>query len=310
MNATVKQMCNVPKGRLVELEKRAKSEDKFFRLVQSSGIWDNDYKEGRISGSYVWKSFRGELGDHGKAGDSNSKSKVEVKNEEASFLVESFYPTPHRQSRLSICVKHPSKSSFDCISVNDVPCAATLLNGTSMVVIDELSGCILQCQAFSSWSSVGAFIDTIPDGRILALASNADRAIDEASSKYFQRVGGLSDIQKASSDPIMFIGQVGYNPQWATCINTNDALKTVNVSIQLNISSSLQLELRSEPNVTPRTVSTRLPESIMPLKTQMEATEYQKRVAFQSFITAQSESSVVGYVSTETVIKIHVPLFY
>lgn len=301
MNSTIMQMSNVAKSRLEELERRGRVEDKFFGLVQSSGVWDNDYKEGRISGSYAWKSVRGELGNQKKSDDNESKEET---NEEASFVVESFYPAPHRSGVLSIFVQHPSMSSHECIIVNGVPCAAILASGTSIVVVDELSGCILQCRAFSCWSSVGAFVDTVPDGRIIAIASNISSVdVDQTTAKYLQRVGGLVNDTKPSPDPLMFIGQIGYYPKWSTCVNTTDVTKSVNVTIQLDNSSSLATKLRSERNTTPAVVLTRLPETVMPLKTQMGASEYQKRVAFEAFMKQDNDakSAVVGYVRAAVV---------
>jgi hypothetical protein len=241
------------------------------------------------------------LGDQKKSDDNESKEET---NEEASFVVESFYPAPHRSGVLSIFVQHPSMSSHECIIVNGVPCAAILASGTSIVVVDELSGCILQCRAFSCWSSVGAFVDTVPDGRIIAIASNISSVdVDETTAKYLQRVGGLVNDTKPSPDPLMFIGQIGYYPKWSTCVNTTDVTKSVNVTIQLDNSSSLATKLRSERNTTPAVVLTRLPETVMPLKTQMGASEYQKRVAFEAFMKQDNDakSVVVGYVRAAVV---------
>ena len=47
MGAALKQMSNIAKGRLEELEKREKAEEKYFGFVQSSGVWDVEYREGR-----------------------------------------------------------------------------------------------------------------------------------------------------------------------------------------------------------------------------------------------------------------------
>jgi len=47
MNDALRQMNNTGKGRLEEIEKRGKAEAKFFGMVQSSGVWDVDYREGR-----------------------------------------------------------------------------------------------------------------------------------------------------------------------------------------------------------------------------------------------------------------------
>ena len=317
MNTTLKQMTNIPKGRMEDLEKRAKAEETFFGLVQSSGVWDSDYKEGRISGSWAWKAARSELGDHEKKKDDNNTRNdkdAKEKVQEASFLVESFYPAPHHQNNLTIRVQHPSISSpqershHDCIVVNGVRCASTLSSGISIVVVDELSGCILQSRAFFSWLSVGIFIDTLPSGRIVAICSNVENCtVDETTSTQLQRVGGLSVESKVSPASLLFVGQIGFHPKWATAIHSCDESKVVEVTIQLNISPSLQLKLRTETNTAPATISTRLPEYIMPLKTQMAATEYQKRVAFEAFMKQSSKSNstadVVGYVS-------YVPRFF
>lgn len=299
MNATIKQMINIPKGRMEELEKRSRTEDKFFGLVQSSGVWDEDYKEGRISGSYAWKSVRGELGESDEK-QSDSK-KVKEESQEVSFVVESFYPAPNSESKLTILVKHPSKASHECIIVNGVPCASILPNetSTSIVVIDELSGCILQSRAFSSWTLIGSFIDTVPDGRVVALTGNGIGNIaHETTIKHLQRVGGLLNSTESLLGPLLFVGQVGYNPKWTTVINTTDTTKTVRVTIQLNTTSILQRKLRSEKNTTPATISARLPETIMSLKTQIAANEFQKRVAFEAFMNQSDLNSIiVGYVS-------------
>jgi hypothetical protein len=47
INSTLRQANNIGKGRLEELDKRGKAEEKFFVMVQSSGVWDVDYREGR-----------------------------------------------------------------------------------------------------------------------------------------------------------------------------------------------------------------------------------------------------------------------
>lgn len=47
LGRTLSQMSNIGKSRLEELEKRTKAERKYFTLVQSSGVWDAEYREGR-----------------------------------------------------------------------------------------------------------------------------------------------------------------------------------------------------------------------------------------------------------------------
>ena len=47
MSGALRQMNSIGKGRLEELEKRGKAEENFFGMVQSSGVWDVEYREGR-----------------------------------------------------------------------------------------------------------------------------------------------------------------------------------------------------------------------------------------------------------------------
>lgn len=47
LGRSLSQMNNIGKSRLEELEKRTKAEGKYFSLVQSSGVWDVEYREGR-----------------------------------------------------------------------------------------------------------------------------------------------------------------------------------------------------------------------------------------------------------------------
>ena len=47
IGGALQQMNGIGKGRLEELEKRGKEEEKFFGMVQSSGVWDEEYREGR-----------------------------------------------------------------------------------------------------------------------------------------------------------------------------------------------------------------------------------------------------------------------
>ena len=47
ISSTLRHTNYIGKGRLEELDKRGKAEEKFFVTVQSSGVWDVDYREGR-----------------------------------------------------------------------------------------------------------------------------------------------------------------------------------------------------------------------------------------------------------------------
>ena len=152
LSGALRQVNNIGKGRRDELDKRNEAEQKFFGMVLSSGVWDVDYREGRISSSLTWKAARKELGD----GKKESKKKTKEENNEDdgahSFFVESFLPNI-RSTLVTIVVQPPTQSHIptqttsshlECITVNKVPCAVTLSYGVSIVIIDEVSGCILQ----------------------------------------------------------------------------------------------------------------------------------------------------------------------
>lgn len=313
MNGTVRQMSNMAKGRAEELDKRAKMEAKFFNTVQSSGVWDSEYREGRISGSLAWKAARRELGE------GNDTSKTEEKKdgdgedspEETSFWVESFLPTPRHQNDVIIAVRpKAAEGKRWSIEVNGVPCAASLATGVAVVIVDELSGCMLQSKAFLDWSSVASFLNTVPDGRIVALCSFVDEKVDGEKEKEttnktdcleiskFGRLGGF-DYDKVTSSPenlVSFIGRLAFHPTWSS-FHVSSESSSMEVSIQLDKSSaSTTYKLRSEKNTVPAAVFTRLPDYIMPLNTQLLASNYQKRVAFEAYMEKDSNlSSIVGY---------------
>jgi len=313
MNGTVRQMSNMAKGRAEELDKRAKMEQKFFNTVQSSGVWDSEYREGRISGSLAWKAARRELGE----GNDTTRTEEEkdgddgASPEETSFWVESFLPSPRCQNDLIIAVRpKAAEGKRWSIEVNGVPCAALLANGVAVVIVDELSGCILQSKAFSDWSSVASFLNTVPDGRIVALCSFVDEKVEEEEEKEsinkiicsegtdFSRLGGF-DYDKVTSWPksfVSFIGRVAFHPTWSSFYVSSES-SSMEVSIQLDKSAaSTTYKLRSEKNTVPAAVFTRLPDYIMPLSTQLLASNYQKRVAFEAYMEKDSNSfSIVGY---------------
>mmetsp|Transcript_13169 Transcript_13169/g.24217 ORF Transcript_13169/g.24217 Transcript_13169/m.24217 type:complete len:1061 (-) Transcript_13169:102-3284(-) len=314
MSGALRQMNSIGKGRLEELEKRGKAEENFFGMVQSSGVWDVEYREGRISGSLAWKAARYELGDS-KANVAGEEKKDNEQEDTQTFFIESFYPSS-RHNDLTIVVQPPMLSSVpsaapkahpECITVSGVQCAVVLTNGISIVVIDEASGCILQSKAFSQWSSAGSFLGSVPDGRIVAICciredkrdgSKTDSSIDDLTSSNLRRLGGFNiDAATASTDSFfLFVGQLNYHPKWSTNLETSDSQQSIKVSLRLNISVPPNARLRSENNTVPAIVSTRLPESIMPLKTQLGASAFQKRVAFNAYMEKGSENtSVIGY---------------
>jgi len=313
MNGTVRQMSNIVKGRAEELDKRAKMEEKFFNTVQSSGVWDSEYKEGRISGSLAWKAARHELGKGSDTSKTEEKKDRDDKASpgETSFWVESFLPSPRCQNyELTIAVRpRASKGTTWSIEVNGVPCAASLANGVAVVIVDELTGCILQSNAYLDWSSVASFLNTVPDGRIVALCSYiGDEKVGEeknestnkinCSAAKFGRLGGF-DYDKVTSSPkdfVSFVGRLAFYPTWSS-FHVSSESSSLEVSIQLDKpAASTAYKLRSEKNTVPAAVFTRLPDYIMPLNTQLLASNYQKRVAFEAYMEKDSNSSaIVGY---------------
>jgi thiol-disulfide isomerase/thioredoxin len=324
MNGTLRQAImssnNVAnKGRVEELDKRGKMEEKFFTTtVQSSGVWDSDYREGRISGSLAWKAARRELGENNST---NNTSETEEKKdgdkapkEETTFWVESFLPSPSsscQKDLLTIAVRpKAAEGKTWSIQVNEIPCAASLPNGVAVVIVDELSGCILQSKAFVDWVSVASFLDTVPDGRIVALCSFVEEKekeeegvvnnIDCSKSAKFGRLGGFDYDKVTTTSPkeiVSFIGRLAFHPTWSV-FHVSSESSSIEVSIQLDKSAvpTAALKLRSEKNTVPAVVFTRLPDSIMPLSTQLLASNYQKRVAFEAYIKKVSNaSSIVGY---------------
>lgn len=312
MNGGLRQMNNIGKGRLDELDKRNEAEQKFFGMVQSSGVWDVEYREGRISGSLAWKAARKELGDGKNESDGEKKEENNKDDEAHSFFVESFLPRTVT-SPVSIAVQPPKQTHIptriafhpECITVSGVPCAVTLSYGVSIVIVDEVSGCILQSKAFSKWSSAGGFLVTVPNGRIVALCCVRDKDGDDQKNidrSIFSRLGGFNMDQATASDEryFLYIGQLNFHPKWAQSFNTSNSKQCIKVFL-LNVHYPFG-RLRSEINTIPSSVTTRLPETIMPLKTQLVASNYQKALAFNSFMENKDKqyffgtlASFVGY---------------
>ena len=301
MNSTLRQMSNVPKGRAEELDKRKSMEEKFFNTVQSSGVWDSDYREGRISGSLAWKAARRELGETAAVSESDEKSEEGSKPslEETSFWVESFLPTTTEKNVVTIAVMCP-KGKMGSIEVNGVPCTASLPHGVATVIVDELSGCILQSKAFADWKSTSSFLGTVPDGRLVAICSffEEDKDIVCSEEANFDRLGGFY-YDKVSSSPkgvVSFVGRLAFNPQWSA-FNVSSVSSSIEVCIQLDPKATNRAtKLRSEKNTVPAAVYMRLPDCIMPLNTQLLTSNYQKRVAFESYLKKDPcSSSIIGY---------------
>ena len=152
-------------------------------------------------------------------------------------------------------------------------------------------------KAFSKWSSAGGFLDTVPDGHIVALCCIRDKDGDDQKNidrLKFSRLGGFNMDQATTSNEsyFLYVGQINFHPKWAQSFNTSDSKQYIKVSL-LNVYDS-SIRLRSEINTIPSNVTTRLPETIMPLKTQLVATNYQKALAFNSFMEQKDKQYSLG----------------
>ena len=295
-----------------ELLRRQKLESYELNLCKQSTEWTEQEKHGcrgRISGSLAWKQSRLESGKSEiKAGTSNDENGIKPQEEVATFEIESFYP-PIPSTTVSIQLYPKPMKHHDAIRVASTSCAIGEPNAVSVVVIDEVHlGCILQSKSFaSSWDDIANFIDRLPSNRIVIMSGLLKKKEGseekDASQKKISipRLGGWNGCSDdIDSKGILYIGQVDSNPDW-TYFSTLDSVTAKNgYEIELLTSSttrSSSIRLRTEKQFVPSVVAGRLPESIMPLKTQLLASEQQKRMAFISFCSGSKDnkSRYCGY---------------
>lgn len=253
---------------------------------QQATEWTDAEKhgEGRISGSLQWKLSRKEAG-----------SKGEVKGEEEkapsvrSWHVETFYP--RSDGVLQILV------SPDGIVVSGAKCSV-VGSDISVVVIDEKHlGCILQSRGFHSWRDVSDFVETLPSHRIVAFQGRerGENIIGDSETRIgLSRLGGLTIPDEEGN--VLYLGQVDANPAWAKCTS-----KTGFEVIFHSTKTGSSLKLRTERDTSPSRIAWRLPETTMPLQTQLMASEEQKRLAFLRFSEQRNGNSTqyVGYTTKE-----------
>ena len=274
----------LPKSRFEELDRRTTLEQTLFDQWKKRSAWTDDEKHGRgrISGSLQWKVSRDE------AGKAASTAEEMKSNLACSLVVEQYFP---QGSMVTIAVTPTA------IDVSGATCDVGKSTGISVVVVDDhYLGCILQSRGFDSWDTFADFITTLPINRIVAIKGMLDKDY-EFSSKTTQALSRLGSfvVPDNPNDGILYIGQVEAIPGWT--ISTTYVQST---GIQVSIPKTLETKpkkLRTEPRTVPRQISGRLDESIMPLETQLLASEMQKREAFLSFVKMNPENSVIGYTS-------------
>ena len=159
-----------------------------------------------------------------------------------------------------------------------------------------MSGCVLQRGVFSTMKTFSDFVNKLPDNRIVAASLIHD----------FQTAGtGLSVISTRLPDfpscenVALYVGQVGASPGWLTSIGGPSISCNKKVSISVNVSlasktNGVALSLEHSKDTFPCSVSARVPESIMPVGTQVIASDEQKHQAATSALNEMG-TQYVGY---------------
>ena len=288
INMEIRKNLTLSKIAVEELERRRQLEESELQLLKQMTEWSEQekYGRGRISGSLAWKQSRSEAG--------TSDAKTADRRQVASFEVESFSTSP--RGGLSLVVHPLPFGRHDGIVVGGTACAIGETNSLSIVVVDEKHhGCILQSRSFLTWKEANSFVNGLPSQRIVIM--NGKCTDDSTKFVELLRLGGWrKDVDVTGG--IAFIGQMDCHPDWTFFSSLADCPSSgYEVVLNLGSQPSLPLKLRTERHVFPRRVVGRLPDSNMPLKTQLIASDHQKRSAFTSFIRSTSNRGYSGYVT-------------
>lgn len=297
-----KLRARLPHKAIDELNRRLEREGKQQSKLRLWNEWETDtYGTGRLSGSTVWKIARNEAGRNGNETDKTDQTKTDATgntDRQAQFYVEHLFPLA---SSVSIAVQPHPRGRHDAIDVSGTKCAIGAPSSLSVVVIDETYlGCILQSRAFGSLTDLAHFVETIPkyrvvaiSGRIAATPTTANAEISESDAAKLSLLGGFNT--DLAADGVLFIGQVQAHPDWAYCSSFEASPN--GFGIQGTVDSdpgtgtgANGLRLRTERRTRPSCITGRLPESIMPLQTQLLATEEQKRAAFLALLERKNSS--------------------
>ena len=279
-NETLQKTC--PNSRREELNVRMEREQRMLSANQQATEWTDEEKhgQGRISGSLQWKLSRKEAGTVGE-------KEKDIPPSVQSWHVESFYPPCEEGVSISVTEMGIVVSGAKCSVVG---------SAISVVVIDEAYlGCILQSRGFHSWKDVSDFVQTLPAHRIAAIQGRAKES-EEATGTYKElaRLGGL--VVPDGEEGLLYLGQVDALPAWAQCETYSESTAGIHVLVPVSYTKTA-IRLRTERNTVPRRVAWRLPETIMPLQTQLMASEEQKRMAFLRFSEQRKGHSkqYIGY---------------
>lgn len=292
-NATLQKSCS--KNRCEELNRRLEREQRMLGSYQQSTAWTDAEKhgEGRISGSLQWKLLRKEAGTVN--GETKEEEKVPFVQ---SWHVEAFYPRCEDGVTISLSPTGIVVSGAECSVIG---------SSISVVVIDEeFFGCILQSRGFDSWSNVSDFVETLPTHRIVAIqGGEKDSTSDGGSVKRgLARLGGFTTPE--NGECLLYLGQVDANPSWTKLEHVSENEESGFQVCFAATKPKPSPKLRTERDTVPRRIACRLPESVMPLQTQLLASEEQKRVAFQRF-SEQRDGHAKKYIGYTT--KANSPIY-
>jgi thiol-disulfide isomerase/thioredoxin len=285
LNASLRQRLSKP--RVDELESRTKREIAFLDTCKSTKEWTEVEKHGRgrISGSLEWKASRHEEGN-GQEDDEPSIVR--------SLYVEQLHPRDLADGdSLQITVLPQSESG---ILISRANCDVGQPECISVVILDGAPiGCVLQCRSFASWSDLGDFCATLPSDRVVVLKGRVpEETLTPATKANMSLLGGFTFPSKPE-DGVMFVGQLEAHPDWSTSATFSD---TSGFTISFAVEGRMpQSKIRTERGTAPTKVAMRLPESAMPLQTQLLATAHQKWAAFAAFRTKNPK--YVGYTTME-----------
>lgn len=292
LNQGLEKRMNKPRAE--EMARRKKMEDIELNHCKQQTEWtDNEkYGRGRISGSFAWKKARQETGSQ-QPNDDNDTNSTKMRRQVAGFDVETFYPPRQDSGKITFQLNVKPSGRHDAIVVSNTACAVGEANSISVVVVDDKSfGCILQSKSFVTWPEVVDFVDGLPSDRLVLINGKIEIGDEAKPEDYYKeismkRLGGW-DGENVAEKGVMYAGQIDAHPDWSffTTIDDSDVEGGFEIEIepvQCTRDSSAE-RLRTEKATMPLRVAGRIPEAFMPFKTQIEATDSQKRTAFLSFL--------------------------